>query len=69
MDKHILIVSMSQHLKPDESSTGFTLFMEREPGDCFKRAEPLVVRLASRSYDADLQNLKEMLEPQAVQVA
>ena len=69
MDKHILIVSMSQHLKPDESSTGFTLFMEREPGGFFKLAETSVMRFARRSYDADLHNLKEVLGAQAVQVS
>jgi len=43
--------------------------IEGEPGGFFKLAEPLVVSLAKRSYEADLHNLKEMLEAQAVQAA
>jgi len=39
------------------------------PGGFFKFAEPLVVSMAKRAYEADLHNLKEMLEAQAVQVA
>ena len=51
------------------NGTRLTLVIEGEPGGFFKLAEPLVVSLAKRSYEADLHNLKEMLEAQAVQVA
>jgi carbon monoxide dehydrogenase subunit G len=56
-------------LAPAESGTQLTLVIEGEPGGFFKLAEPLVVSLAKRSYEADLNNLKEMLEAQAIQVA
>lgn len=39
---------------------------EGEPGGFFKLAEPLVVSMARRAFTTDLQNLKEMLEAQAV---
>ncbi len=56
-------------LVPAGSGTHLTLVIEGEPGGFFKLAEPLVVNLAKRSYEADLNNLKEMLEAQAVQAA
>ena len=56
-------------LEPAGNGTRLTLVIEGEPGGFFKLAEPLVVSLAKRSYEADLNNLKEMLEAQAVQVA
>jgi len=55
-------------LEPSGNGTQLTLAIEGEPGGFFKLAEPLVVSLAKRSYEADLNNLKEMLEVQAVQV-
>jgi len=54
-------------LQPAEGGTHLTLRIEGQPGGFFKLAEPLVVNLAKRSYEADLHNLKEMLEAQAVQ--
>ena len=56
-------------LEPAGNGTDLTLVIEGEPGGFFKLAEPLVVSLAKRSYEADLNNLKEMLEAQAVQTA
>jgi carbon monoxide dehydrogenase subunit G len=56
-------------LEPAGNGTDLTLVIEGEPGGFFKLAEPLLVSLAKRSYEADLNNLKEMLEAQAVQVA
>jgi uncharacterized protein YndB with AHSA1/START domain len=52
-----------------EGGTHLTLVIEGQPGGFFKLAEPLVVSLAKRSYEADLHNLKDMLEAQAVQAA
>ena len=56
-------------LEPAGNGTDLTLVIEGEPGGFFKLAEPLLVSLAKRSYEADLNNLKEMLEAQAVQTA
>lgn len=56
-------------LEPTANGTQLTMVVEGTPGGFFKLAEPLVVSLAKRSYEADLNNLKEMLEAQAVQVA
>jgi Polyketide cyclase / dehydrase and lipid transport len=56
-------------LLPTANGTQLTLFIEGEPGGFFKLAEPLVVSLAKRSYEADLHNLKDLLEAQAVQAA
>jgi hypothetical protein len=57
------------------AETGYTLY-GRERHACrfvlrarryfIKLAEPLVISMAKRAYDTDLQNLKEMLEAQAV---
>lgn len=54
-------------LEPTANGTQLTMVVEGTPGGFFKLAEPLVVSLAKRSYEADLNNLKEMLEAQAVQ--
>ena len=53
-------------LEPVENGTHVTFVVEGAPGGFFKFAEPLVVSMAKRAYDTDLQNLKEMLEAQAV---
>ena len=53
-------------LEPVENRTHVSFVVEGEPGGFFKLAEPLVVSMARRAYDTDLQNLKEMLEAQAV---
>jgi hypothetical protein len=53
-------------LEPVENGTQVTFVAEGEPGGFFKLAEPLVVSMAKRAYTTDLQNLKEMLEAQAV---
>jgi len=49
-----------------EEGTHVTFRVEGTPGGFFKFAEPLVVSMAKRSFETDLQNLKEMLEAQAV---
>ena len=53
-------------LEPVENGTRVTFVAEGEPGGFFKLAEPLVVSMAKRAYTTDLQNLKEMLEAQAL---
>ena len=52
--------------EPVESGTQVAFVVEGAPGGFFKLAEPLVVSMAKRAYTTDLQNLKEMLEAQAV---
>jgi uncharacterized protein YndB with AHSA1/START domain len=49
-----------------EEGTHLTFRAEGAPGGFFKFAEPLVISMAKRSFETDLQNLKEMLEAQAV---
>ena len=56
-------------LEPIENGTHVTFVVDGAPGGFFKLAEPLVVSMAKRAYEADLHNLKDMLEAQAVQVA
>ena len=56
-------------LEPIENGTHVAFVVEGAPGGFFKFAEPLVVSMAKRAYEADLHNLKDMLEAQAVQVA
>jgi uncharacterized protein YndB with AHSA1/START domain len=56
-------------LEPVENGTHVAFVVEGAPGGFFKFAEPLVVSMARRAYEADLHNLKDMLEAQAVQVA
>lgn len=51
---------------PSEGGTRLNFVAMGEPGGFFKLAEPLVVSLARRGYEADLNNLKELLEAQAV---
>ena len=53
-------------LQPIDSGSRLTFTLEGESGGFFKLAEPLVVNLAKRTYEADLQNLKELMEAQAV---
>ena len=56
-------------LEPVEDGTHVSFVVEGEPGGFFKLAEPLVVSMAKRAYTTDLQNLKEMLEAQALPTA
>ena len=53
-------------LEPVANGTHVAFVVEGAPGGFFKFAEPLVVSMAKRAYETDLQNLKEMLEAQAV---
>ena len=53
-------------LEPVENGTHIAFVVNGEPGGFFKLAEPLVVSMAKRAYETDLQNLKEMMEAQAV---
>ena len=53
-------------LEPIDSGTKLIFVAVGEPGGFFKLAEPLVVNLAKRQYEADLHNLKELMEAHAV---
>ena len=55
-------------LEPAEGGTHLILVIEGQPGGFFKLAEPLVVSMAKRSYEADLHNLKEMLEAETTKI-
>jgi hypothetical protein len=52
-----------------ESVAGGTrvdLILEGEPGGFFKLAEPVLVNLAKRQFDAALANLKDLMEAHAL---
>ncbi len=51
--------------EPVEGGTRFALSVEAEIAGFFKLAEPLVARSMSRQQDANLANLKDLLESQA----
>lgn len=40
--------------------------MELEPGGFFKLAEPLIVSMARRQFQSDLDNLKDLMEANAL---
>ena len=40
--------------------------LEAEPGGFFKLAEPLVIAMAKRSFQGDLDNLKDLMEADAL---
>jgi len=55
----------SQTFEPVEGGTRFTLVLEGETGGFFSLAEPIVVRILQRDLEADVANLKDILEAQA----
>jgi uncharacterized membrane protein len=46
--------------------TRVSAILEGEPGSFFKLAEPLLVNLAKRQFDAALANLKDLMEAHAL---
>lgn len=52
-------------LVPSGSSTQVTGTFIGDPGSFFKLAKPVVVRMGKRQIEADLNNLKELLEARA----
>jgi len=52
-------------LEAAEGGTKVTLAAEAEVGGFFKLAEPLVIRMMKRQFEADVGNLKDLLEAQA----
>ena len=49
-----------------EGGTRVTLTLVGEPGGFFKLAEPLLVSMLKRQFEADLANLKDLMEAHAV---
>ncbi len=49
-----------------EGGTRVTLTLVGEPGGFFKLAEPLLVSMLKRQYQADLANLKDLMEAHAL---
>jgi uncharacterized protein YndB with AHSA1/START domain len=52
-----------------EGGTGVTLHVEVEAGGFFKLAEPLVIRMVRRQFETSLNNLKDLMEAQALDSA
>ncbi len=57
-------IEQSASFEAVEEGTKVTLVGEFEPGGFFKLAEPIVGRVAKRQFEADVANLKELLEAQ-----
>lgn len=55
-----------QTYEPVEGGTRLNVTGEVQPGGFFKLAEPLVVRMLKRLTDADLANLKDLMEAGAL---
>jgi uncharacterized protein YndB with AHSA1/START domain len=49
-----------------EGGTRVTVTLAGEPGGFFKLAEPLLVKLAKRQFEAALANLKDLMEARAL---
>jgi len=56
----------STALEQIDGGTRVTGTIEAEPGGFFKLAEPLVVSMAKRSVQGDLDNLKDLMEANAL---
>jgi uncharacterized protein YndB with AHSA1/START domain len=52
--------------EPVAGGTRITLTSVAEPGGFFKIAEPLLVRVVKRQFEADYANLKDLMESHAV---
>lgn len=57
-----MLVEHSITLEPVEDGTRLTLVAEGETGGFFRLAEPIVVRMFQRDVEANLANLKDILE-------
>ena len=55
-------VSGSYTMEPVGDSTRVTFTLEGEPGGFFRVAEPIVKRITLRQWEANLANLKDLLE-------
>ena len=52
--------------EPIEGGTRVTETYQAEPGGFFKLAEPLMVRMGKRQFQSDLDNLKDLMEANAL---
>ena len=53
-------------LEPVAGGTRVNQTVEAEPGGFFKLAEPLLVTMAKRQFQSDLDNLKDLMEANAL---
>jgi hypothetical protein len=49
-----------------EGGTQVNAIIEGEPGGFFKLAEPLIVSIAKRQFQSDFDNLKDLMEANAL---
>jgi len=59
-------IQASTTFEPAEGGTRVRTTIEAEPGGFFKLAEPLIVRMAKRQFQSDLDNLRELMEANAL---
>ncbi|MCA1570229.1 MAG: SRPBCC family protein [Chloroflexi bacterium] len=53
-------------VEPVDGGTRVNATIEAEPGGFFKVAEPLIVRIAKRQFQSDFDNLKDLMEANAL---
>ena len=58
-------LEQSETFEPVEGGTRVTIVGEGETGGFFRLAEPIVIRMYERQIEANLGNLKDILEAQA----
>ena len=56
----------STTFEPADGGTRVSTTVEAEPGGFFKLAEPLLVKMAKRQFQGDLDNLKDLMEAKAL---
>ncbi len=59
-------VEFTMTLEPVDGGTRVSQTIEAEPGGFFKLAEPLLVTIARRQFQNDLDNLKDLMEAHAL---
>ena len=52
--------------EPMDGGTRVNTTIEGEPGGFFKLAEPLIVSMSKRQFQSDLDNLKDLMEANAL---
>jgi uncharacterized protein YndB with AHSA1/START domain len=60
-----IVAQMGMAFDPVEGGTKVTMDIEGEIGGFFKLAEPIVIRIIQRDFQASLANLKDILEAEA----
>ena len=59
-------IQASMTFEPIEGGTRVNATIEAEPGGFFKLAEPLIVSIAKRQFQSDFDNLKDLMEANAL---